>query len=611
MPNTLRQLIDYSKANPNSDVAKNTYQHIVDGGFDTQAKQEGIDLTWAGRPAPVQPTPTQGNKDSGINGDLFQPNPLVAGAVPKVLNAVTQSEQNFGKDLAQTAYLGLFGGQKQIDSTTKQYMDNGNTFTELAKKQTDPALKQKYAQEAIGMYTQAQKVGGSVIGNVRTPEQIVGDALGTALDIGLAGSYGKAAAGAESGKLLVKSGGALETIASKVGIPTSEKIISPAVESVGKQALGQTLKTIVKNTAINTAKGAGIGYGYDVSQNLQQNKQGTDIVKPGMGTLVGGAIPAVIGVGQAGMAITKETAPKFINSLIKPSKANFAYGKNPGKTVSEMGITGNNLNDFGNNIVKAKQDVGSMLGESYKFADAQGVTVDATGDIAKLDSAIHDAAKGGKNNQSVVNSLQNIKDALLYDHQVNADGVIEKVGTTPSDVSKLTPTQAFNLKDQIYSMTRFNGTPSDDKTVNSVLKSVASGLKDNLNDVVKPFSPEIVDLNQKYADLASAQLAVQNREAIVGRQNLISLKAGGAGAIVGIGATILGRGPIGGAIAGATATAVEKALESTAVKTRIAAWLGSETPSKITQILQKNPQIRTVLLRALPKFASQINGQTP
>lgn len=46
---SLREIIDYSKANPDTDYAKRAYMLISRGDFDTQARQEGIDLSFAGR----------------------------------------------------------------------------------------------------------------------------------------------------------------------------------------------------------------------------------------------------------------------------------------------------------------------------------------------------------------------------------------------------------------------------------------------------------------------------------------------------------------------------------------------------------------------------------
>lgn len=58
MANTLKQLIDYSKANPTSDTAVKLQKAITGGAYDQQASDEGIDLSWAGRPK-LPPTPPE------------------------------------------------------------------------------------------------------------------------------------------------------------------------------------------------------------------------------------------------------------------------------------------------------------------------------------------------------------------------------------------------------------------------------------------------------------------------------------------------------------------------------------------------------------------------
>ena len=63
----------------------------------------------------------------------------------------------------------------------------------------------------------------------------------------------------------------------------------------------------------------------------------------------------------------KETAPRFINSLIKPKQADFSYGKNPGRTVSELGITGNNLSDFANNIHTEKNTIVQFTNDHTQY----------------------------------------------------------------------------------------------------------------------------------------------------------------------------------------------------------------------------------------------------
>jgi hypothetical protein len=517
-------------------------------------------------------------------------------------NALTSSEQTFGKALSTIGS----SAPGQADAINTRDSASKEQLLQAIHNQPDPSMK----AHLLDAY---QKIWGGqapvTAGDINpafnlTPGQVIGAAAGTALDAASGGSYGKAADGAETGKLLVKGGGVLDNVATKAGIATSEKAVAPVADSAIKQTLGQTLKGIGAKTAVRSGVGAGVGYGYDVSQNLQNGKTGTDAFAPGVGTAAGAIIPLGIGGIEAGAAITKDTAPRFINSLIKPKTADFSYGKDPGRTVAALGITGNSIDDFGNNISKAKDDVGTQLGAIYSSPANAHLQINGNDAVAMLDSAISDAASGGKNNQGIVTTLQNIKDGLLYDHTVNGDGTIVKTNATPKDLSNLNPEQAQALKQQISAQTKFTGNPSDDKTVNSVLKSMYGDLKGKLNDAVGKNNPEVTDLNQKYADLTSAELATKNRTAIIGRQNMVNLPQ----AITGVGgfmsAIVTGNPAV--ALGTVAAVGLEKALASTAVKTRIASWLGSESPSIIQKVLQQNPQIKTVLYKALPKFAAQL-----
>jgi hypothetical protein len=518
--------------------------------------------------APQQPL-EKANIVGGLAGDL------------------TSSEQTFGKAIST---IGSGAPAEANDINTK---DNASKqlLLQAIHNQTDPAKKQH-------MLDAYQKIWGGVApttaGDINpgfnlTPGEVVGSAVGTGLDALSGGAYGKAAEGAETGKLLIKGAEAA----------------APVAETATKNALGQAVKDIAAKTAVRSGTGGVTGYGYDVSQNLQNGKTGAAAFTPGTGTAVGTLLPLGIGALETGAAVTKDIAPRFINSLIKPNAASFSYGKDPGRTVAAMGITGNNLEDFANNINAAKNDVGNKIGAIYAAPENAGARINANDTLAKIDTAIADAAKGGKNNQGIVTTLQNVKDALLYDHSTDENGVIGKSGPA-KDLSSLTPQQAFDLKSQIAEQTKFTGRPSDDKTVNAVLKNMYGDLKGKLNAAVEGNNPEIKDLNQKYADLTSAELATKNRDAIVQRSNMVSLpvKVGGAAGIITALAT--GGAAVPAILAGVGAGALDKAMESTAVKSRIASWLGSESPSVVSKLLQQNPGIKTVLYRALPKFAAQI-----
>lgn len=449
--------------------------------------------------------------------------------------------------------------------------------------------------------------------------EVAGEAGGVLLDILSAGSYGTAAKGAKTGELLTSAANktainmaeqqTIKDIATRTGKTIAQVTAEEAMKKVVPTVGGAAVKAIAKETGQRMAVGAGTGYAYDVSNNLQEGKTGIDAAKPGMGTLLGGTIPALVGVYKGTKAVTKTLAPKFVNSLIKPKTADFSYGKDPGKVVSELGITGNNLDDFGNKVTQVRKDIGTMLSGSYQHATDQGIKIDLTDEVNSLDQAMVEAAKGGKSNQGVVTALQNAKDALLFDHTIDANGVITKTGTTPKNISALTPNEAFDLKKLVSDQTKFTGNPSDDKTVNMALKKVFGGVKDKLNNAVSGVSPEIVDLNEKYGSLLSAEIAIANREAILKKSNMVSFPVKtGAAAAAGIMAAFTGGASVLlTVLAGLGAAGVEKTLESTAVRTRMAKFLGSTSPSVLTKFFTENPGIKEAIYRAIPKEASLID----
>lgn len=538
----------------------------------------------------------------GIAGLVKSTNDLFSPIVKSVGNALTSSERAFGSDIAAGATAVLpksVTGQDNLDSSNSSRQEVLNSAIKSLKEVQQSGGDTKNILDLIS------KTTGQPVTSIedlypalkKSNLQVLGDAGGVLLDVLSSGSYGTAAKGAKTGKLLTAADKAIEAT------KATEGVVQAA--NVADKTLRGTLKTIGVDTAKRATVGAGTGYAYDVTQNLKDGATGSDIASPGMGTLLGGAIPTVIGGVQAGVAIGKDTAPRFINSLIKPKQADFSYGKDPGRTVSEMGITGNSIEDFTDNLSTARKDIGTKLGDIYESPANANIKINASDEIAKIDKAIAKAAKGGKENQGIVTALQNTKDALLYEHGVNADGVIEKMGTTPRNLSTLSPQEAFDLKKVIAEQTKFTGKPSDDKAVNAVLKDMYGGLKEKLNTELSVNNPEITKLNQQYADLTSAELATRNRSSILARSNLISspIKTGGAAAAGVLAALASGGSALPVVLTGLGAAGLEKALESTAVKTRIAKLLGSTAPEVINQI---PPEIRTALYRALPKFSSQL-----
>lgn len=610
---TLKEALTYASQNPDSDFSNQLTQHIKTGAADTEAKSLGIDLTPIKQynPKPIA-TIAQPEQKQGFLSKTM-------GVVKGVGNALISSEKALGQDVAAAIGGNLFA--KDVAKQQQALSDADLNYVKTLKQLRDKAkTENKDISRYDSLLANYKTTTGQTISDLfpalnKTNMQVVGDIAGTTLDLLTAGSYsgvgttGKLLTTAEKAAQATKAAQEAKALSNfATGIEVATKYGTKPLTGVVEKGLLETTKNIATKTAVTSAKGAGIGYGYDVAGNLQSGKTGADTVTPGFGVITGGTLPILGGIYKASAAVTKELAPRIIGSLVKPSLANFAYGARPDKVIVEMGITGNNLKDFGNNVYKARDLVGNDLGNIYSNSKNKDLLFNITDEIAKIDDEITKQAKGGKNNQNIVSTLQNVKDALLYEQGIDSAGNIVKKSNLPKNLTSIYTEDLFKLKQDIANQTRFTGNPSDDKTVNAILKNIYGGIKEKLNTAIEKNNPEIRKLNEQYAGLTSAELAINNREKIVQRQNLISMpvKVGSSAAI--ITAISTGGAAIPVILAGVGAGVLDKALGSTAVKTRLAKWMSSQKPSTVAKILEKNPAIKTVLFRVYPKLSSQLNN---
>jgi hypothetical protein len=251
-------------------------------------------------------TPT---KDNGFIGNVINTG-------KNIVNAMTKSEQYLGQDIGRA----ILGGDKFVSRIVGQYQENAKKLTDLAEKQTDPILKQKYGMMAAGMLDDAEKVGLDLKG--RTSKQIIGDVLGVALDVGTT------LTGLGAAKATIKTPG----------------IIKGAVQGAKTGALA----------------GAAYGGSYGVVGGLQENKDLSGVIESGIsgatvGGLTGGALGAVAGGVSGGILGHSEKATKkeeiFGKSFVMPK----ATDKVKKQALKEGRITEQGLLK-GSSIVPSKRD---------------------------------------------------------------------------------------------------------------------------------------------------------------------------------------------------------------------------------------------------------------
>jgi hypothetical protein len=223
---TLQQIIDYSKANPTSDYAKNAASLIQNGSFDTQALKEGIDLSVYGRPKVIQTQPTSTpdtrNIIQKIGGAIADPIATTAVRAGQALGAI-----------------GLGAVNKITGGALDKYTPEGNL--------TDAMTR------AINTPVDVPVLGTKVKPfNQETPETVAGQALGT-VGLGLGPVAGGAALGASAG-MENKSGvgevtldAALGMVTGKVldvGFKAAEPYITAAVAKFGAPILDKLEGTL-------------------------------------------------------------------------------------------------------------------------------------------------------------------------------------------------------------------------------------------------------------------------------------------------------------------------------------------------------------------------------
>lgn len=516
----------------------------------------------------------------------------LGGIAKSVGNALTSSEQTLGRGLSTVFDKNT---QNTVGEINRQEQSGQQSIIDAIRKESDPVKKQRLTEFLKTHYKtdyQTPTAGDINPAFDLSNKQVIGAAAGTALDIATAGSLNK---GAQSFKAL------------KAADQTTKVV--KAAEAFKLLSNGEKAVKIIKSTAKASAIGAGLGYGYDVSNKLKDDESVKEAIKPGWGTALGAAIPAVFGATKLSKIGANELGARIDNSLIKPLPKDFRYGKNPGRTIAEMGITANSQDGLVTKLRLAKQKVGEELGQTAQTLESQinqvnPVAIDLSKSLSPLDDAIKQAVTN--NDQTLLNRINQVKTALTQKLEATIDDkgntIIQSVGERPLQGGFA---NALELKRLVGSLTKWTGNPSEDKLINKALKQVYSGIDEQMLSVAKTASPELATqfekLNSRYADLLTGEIAARHTYELTQRQNLVSLpiKVGTATGVITAIAT--GGASIPAVLAGVGAGVLEKALGSTAVKTRVASWLAKESPTVLESLVQKNPKLRDVLYKVFIK----------
>ncbi len=255
------------------------------------------------------------------------------GGVKAVGNFLTSSEQKFGKSIADALPSFVPGSAAWTNKQNEQIMANQNTMMEnlLAQRKKMKAegkdtshldsaihdLQEQMSKPAIDINETNASVN-------KTAKQIFGEGLGVATDIASFGSYGNAAKGAQTGKLLI-AGPASGKVAGWLGKAGIESTVAPTAGAIPSIIGGGTKAQAALKGAWQGAKqgftsGAVFGTAQGATRAMQANKENADIVSDAVAGGIGGGVAGGVVGGIVGGTSGYLNRRREINRLLDPAR---------------------------------------------------------------------------------------------------------------------------------------------------------------------------------------------------------------------------------------------------------------------------------------------------
>jgi DNA-binding transcriptional MerR regulator len=258
--------------------------------------------------------------------------PKKEGIFKKIGKAIISSELKFGKSIADAMPSFVPGSAAWTNKQNEQIMANQHAMMEnllVQRKKLRAEGKDTSRLDAAIQDMQEQMSKPAIDINEtnasinKTGKQIFGEGLGVAADILSAGSYGKAAQGAQSGKLLIagKASGKVATVLGKAGIGSTVSPAAGALPSIigGGTKAQAALKGAWQGAKQGLVSGSVWGTAQGATRAMQENKSNVDIASDAItggvvGGVAGGTIGAVVG-GTSGYINRR----RELNRLLKPA----------------------------------------------------------------------------------------------------------------------------------------------------------------------------------------------------------------------------------------------------------------------------------------------------
>jgi hypothetical protein len=282
----------------------------------------------------------------------------------------------------------------------------------------------------------------------KSAKQIFGEGLGVATDITSFGTYGNAAKGAQTGKLLVKGkmSGVLAKALPEGASTVFEKTIPTATSKIA--AFG-------KGFLEGAKEAVPLGASYGAASSMQADDDVPTILKKSFGSSV---ISGVIGGTLSGFANMKNVSPETLKKeAIESYKKGLNATKEKYKEQADK-IIPDLLDEkaWGTKkqlIKKAESGIRLSNEEYAKLGELEG-TVNTDGLLQKIDDEISNYSQGGRAFTEKTNAIQStIDNHLTTAKQILADPDMAKTVSDAGGVKAIIADSKRNIVDQL----RHNG----------------------------------------------------------------------------------------------------------------------------------------------------------
>ncbi len=341
---------------------------------------------------------------------------------------------------------------------------------QMGGKNVDPReqmLQQQKTQDAQPKHGNFLSDVGNALGNF-FGGNVIGDAIGSRIAEHSSGAQAvrNAPIITHNGKEIVAAGGNKDVVQH----PTSKQIVGDVLKSAG--SIGMAALPGAGSLGGKVAEGAAIGYGSDVAQKLIDKKD--KVFKPGLGTVVGAAIPAVAGglgaILKKTLGATTQVGDKVIQRAIdNPQAVDEAvkkYAQTPELKQSIVDRAEQAMNNFVN---ERNQEFGKGISKMTATAPLQKQRV--------LDSFAQEVDKfGGQVKEGGVI----FNDTKLTKEEQNG---IKKVFSVLKSWKDVTPTGFETLRQRISNEMKafkFNNNDLPNVILGNVKKDLTAHISENV-----------------------------------------------------------------------------------------------------------------------------------